>query len=328
MKKIASMNGATIAVCTGLVTCALFSCSGDDSAVPVPTADSGTDAARGSDGQSSASGSFSSGSSSASGSFSSGSSSSGGSSSGGSSSGSSSSAISDASTNDALPDSNAGDGFSQTSPDAAPDGGADADASPPPQLEMCESLDALWGIQTDAGGCDTMTSPSCPDRLDAWVADIENAFGGGPATSDCRVFEIFSTVDEGGVLSQDEQDDWIDNTLPAFIFDFFGCPETGVDAGSLASYGVIPSALSTHVFTSADLSLVSAYFSQGIQMAVSDLGAGSLTGDQIAAINARLAYLQTTVSYVDSPRYSFADTCPEAGPDASSDDANADGGSD
>jgi hypothetical protein len=197
---------------------------------------------------------------------------------------------------------------------------------------MCKTLDVLWGIQSDAGadagGCDTMSSQSCPDRLDAWVADIEDAFGGGPATTDCRVFQIFADTDEGGVLSADQQNDWIDNTLPAFVFNFFGCPEAGVDAGALASYGVIPAALVDHVFTSADLSLVSLYFSQAVQAAVANLGAGSLTGDQIAAIDARLAYLQTTVSYVNSSQYSISDTCPEAGPDASSDGASTDGGSD
>jgi hypothetical protein len=326
MKKLASVNSTTIAVCTGLVASVLLACGGDDSAVPVPGADGGADAA---DGHSSVSADASSSTE-----ASSDASSSTEASSDASSSDASSTGIGDSSTNDALPDSNAGDAFSQPSPDAtAEGGGGDADASPPPpQLEMCKTLDVLWGIQSDAGadagGCDTMTSQACPDRLDAWVPDIEDAFGGGPATTDCRTFEMFFTTDEGGVLSPDQQDDWENGTLPLFILDFFGCPEPGVDAGALASYGVIPAALVDHVFTSADLSLVSLYFSQAVQAAVANLGAGSLTGDQIAAIDARLAYLQTTVSYVDSPRYSLADTCPEAGPDASSDDASADGGSD
>jgi hypothetical protein len=338
MKKLASVNSATFAVCTGLVASILLACGGDDSAVPVPGADSGADAAdaadaaHASDGQSSVSGEASSDASSSA-EASSDASASGEASSDASSSDASSSGIGDSSTNDALPDSNAGDAFSQPSPDAAASGGGgDADASPPPQLEMCQTLDVLWGINTDAGadagGCDTMTSDACPDRVDAWVGDIEDAFGEGPATTDCRTFEMFLTTDEGGVLSSDQQDDWENGTLPLFILDFFGCPVPGADAGALASYGVIPAALVDHVFTSADLSLVSLYFSQAVQAAVANLGAGSLTGDQIAAIDARLAYLQTTVSYVNSPRYSLADTCPEAGPDASSDDASADGGSD
>ncbi|MGD0676739.1 MAG: hypothetical protein ABSC94_15100 [Polyangiaceae bacterium] len=208
-----------------------------------------------------------------------------------------------------------------------PDASSEADAGPP-ELQMCETLDAIWGIQTDAGGCDTETTGACPDRADNWVAGIEDSFGtcalatppdqaSQDSPSDCRVFEIFNATENGGVLTDDEQNDWVQNTLPAFILAFFGCPQVGADAGPLA-YGLIPGALSSHVFTTADLTLISSYFSTSVQQAVSGAG-GTLTQDQIAAINAQLAYLQTTVSSVDSTQYSYGDTCSDAGTDAAPD---------
>jgi hypothetical protein len=253
--------------------------------------------------------------------------------------GSTDTGVADGSTDTGVADGSTGD--SGTSDAAigdtsAGDGSHEAGLNPSP-LQMCEALDAIFGAVPDGGEpeiCATETSSACPDRADDWVGPIIQEFGNCPGTtapangpSDCRVFEIFNTQDNGGLLTLAELTDWSNTVLPAFVLAFFGCPATGADAGPLA-YGLLPTALAGDVFTTADLNLISYYFSWSVQQAVSDYGIGpSLDSDQTAAIEARLAYLQTTASPINSTQYSHAETCTDAGIDAAV-DAGVDGGGD
>jgi hypothetical protein len=89
----------------------------------------------------------------------------------------------------------------------------------------------------------------------------------------------------------------------------------------LPAFGLIPAAIANLTYTTADLNLLSAYWSQAIQNAVvNNFGAiGSLTGEQILAINAELAcQVSITPGVVNSSKYNH-NVCSDGGSDGGSD---------
>jgi hypothetical protein len=203
-------------------------------------------------------------------------------------------------------------------------------------LNLCDTFDQIFGIVPDGGEpaiCATETTGACgvpgSSREDTWGTAIVDAFGGGVAATDCNIDALFNTTESGGLLTDDEQNNY-PNQLTAFALSFLGCPivpssggDAGAEAGSppLPPFGLIPIGITSLTYTTADLNLLSAYWSQAIQNAVVDnFGAvPSLTGEQIIAINAALAcQVSITPGVVNSSRYNH-NVCSDGGSDGGSD---------
>jgi hypothetical protein len=193
-------------------------------------------------------------------------------------------------------------------------------------LHLCETFDQIFGDYPDGGepaACSTATPNNiCPARIVDWGGFILDAFGGGPAATDCNISALLSPEMDGGtgLLSTDAYNNYTNYQIETYILSFLGCPApgagSGADGGAVPSFGLIPAALAGGVFTTADLSLLSTYWSLALQTAVSMNATGSvtsLTGEQIAAIQAELeceAALEPGV--VPSAKYNYS-TCPVDG---------------
>jgi hypothetical protein len=192
-------------------------------------------------------------------------------------------------------------------------------------LNLCDTFDQLFGIVPDGGelaACATATPANiCPDRIDNWVEAILDAYGTPPgATTDCNISALLNASNDagtGGLLSTAEADNYSVYQLETYILSFIGCPSPGAgsgpDGGVVPPFGLIPEALAGGVFTTADLSLLSTYWSLAIQNAVSQTTGVLLTAEQISAIQGELdceAALEPGV--VQSTRYNYS-TCPVDG---------------
>jgi hypothetical protein len=239
---------------------------------------------------------------------------------------------------------------SAASSDGAMADGATTDASdaaplPPQPLALCAAFDSRFLLnEADAG-----TANAEADRTRTWAYDIyDNFFNGtGPYIGgDCSfsgfTLAVTSTSDTGNAYNA---------FLDSWIQQFLGCPIAG-DAGTLA-YGLLPSELAGHVYTTADLNKLSSDFVDGIINTLTCAGdclngaytlpdggtlanVAPLTDQQVASIRAELAYLQSQVSTttLDSGTISFStdpscdpstecmDLCPA--PDAGAQDASGD----
>jgi hypothetical protein len=195
-------------------------------------------------------------------------------------------------------------------------------------LNLCDTFDQLFGIVPDGGelaACSTATPANiCPDRIDSWVMAILNAYGTPPgATTDCNISALLNASNDSGtsgLLSPAEAQNYGNNQLEAYILSFIGCPSPGAgsgpDGGAIPPFGLIPAPLAGGVFTTADLSLLSTYWSLAIQNAVingATVFGTTLTAEQISAIQAELdceAALEPGV--VQSEKYNYS-TCPVDG---------------
>jgi hypothetical protein len=220
-----------------------------------------------------------------------------------------------------------------------------SDAAPPQPLALCAAFDSRFLLnEADAG-----TANAEADRTTAWAYSIYDnffnetgAYIGGECSFSGFTLAVTSTSDSGNAYSV---------FLDSWIQQFLGCPIAG-DAGTLA-YGLLPSELAGHVYTTADLNKLSSDFVDGIINTLSCAGdclsgantlpdggtlanVAPLTDQQVASIRAELAYLQSQVSTttLDSGTISFSadpscdpstscmDLCPA--PDAGAHDASGD----
>jgi hypothetical protein len=228
-----------------------------------------------------------------------------------------------------------------TPTDARPEA-TEAEAAAPAScvpLNLCDTFDQIFGIVPDGGEpaiCATETTGACgvpgSSREDTWGTAVVDAFGGGVAGTDCNIDALFNTTESGGLLTDDEQNNY-PNQLTAFALSFLGCPivtssgDGGAEAGAppLPPFGLIPIGITSLTYTTADLNLLSAYWSQAIQNAVVtnfEINGGpvsSLTGEQIIAINAALAcQVSITAGVVNSSRYNH-NVCSDGGSDGGRD---------
>jgi hypothetical protein len=166
------------------------------------------------------------------------------------------------------------------------------------------------------------------------VGAIVTAFAGAPGIfTDCRINNLVST--SPGLLTMDQQNSY-EGQLNNYALDFLGCPyvygpdagpDSGADAGPLPAFGVIPAPLAANVFTSADLSLLSMYWSQAIQAAVAmQTDGGTLTSEQLKAINAQLACQSMLQGPTPSETYNYS-ACTDGGLDGGV-DGGGEGGAD
>ncbi len=235
---------------------------------------------------------------------------------------------------EATPDSPTGEGGDATVTDGGHEASA-ADATseaaeaagPPSPLEMCIFLDKAWGIDTDAGGCATATLTTCPDRVNGgWAGDINLSFG--MDSLECRLVGLTT-----GFTNQQNVD--YSAQVTAWTLAFFGCPQPN-DGGAL-KFGLIPPSQSNHVFTTAELQVISEDYLQAVKDAVANPSTGftppALTQAQIDQINAQLKYLADSYGATQSSVDSFSTCAADAGTDVCGDghaacptDGGADGG--
>jgi hypothetical protein len=170
-------------------------------------------------------------------------------------------------------------------------------------LAMCPQLDLAFIGESLGSACDLVSTPDCAfTRAETWdntiVIDFATAI-----SNDCR-FGQWST----GLLTEEDVVDYL-NDLLGFTLYFYGCPATGTVTGPL-DFGLIPAALASRTFTTADLAALSAAWSAAIAQALSDNGSPPLSAAQVNAINAQLAFLASRVpGTVNSPKFTFS-TCP------------------
>ena len=188
-------------------------------------------------------------------------------------------------------------------PDAAPDA---ADLA----LHMCGYFDDAFGIsQPDAGQCVDATPPSCPiDRFNTWSQYFLGYFAMGNINTDCRINGMFATL-----TTQDQID--FGNYLIAWNLAFLGCPDVTVTPPPL-TYGLLPTPLASHTFTTADLRLISQYYIASYDAGLADAGLPALTQTQKDQMDAQLAALEQGVpNKVTASTYSFDSCAPDAGSD-------------
>jgi hypothetical protein len=207
-------------------------------------------------------------------------------------------------------------------PDAAPDVTVDArpdvteasvdvatgdgnDGAIAPMASMCLQLDDMFGIATDAGGCANQTGDNCPDRADGgWGAAFQqDYFFSTNVQTDCHISNMFMDPNVDGA-------NYFIN-FTAWAVAFFGCPDPN-SAYPTRIFGLVPPGLENHVFTTADLQLLSSYWEQAIALTLSDSGLPPFTTDQNAAIHTELQRLSAMLQPESSNRYTF-DACPADG---------------
>jgi hypothetical protein len=332
-----AVRGAVLTACAGLLG-GLLACSGDDSTAPVPAPDSGADGstvADAGDGStahdaSTSDGSLADGSAADAGSWTDGSTAEASATDGSSTDGSSTdgsktdgSASDGSSTDGSSTDGSMADGGSDASSstdsasneDAATGDVSAADATnpPPPQVDLCPVMQAIWQ------GVPLKNSDDWPEViLNGPLVDS----GGVLGTTGTAGFENLSTCTLGNfpginLLSSQANAEYTawDAQCVDWELQIFGCSES--DAG--ISFGLIPANLQGTLLTTTDLAVIGSWWLNSMQQAVLNQG-GTLTTAQYNQIEAQVAYSETTYQpQVDSPINDLS-TCPTAGTD--------DGGSD
>jgi hypothetical protein len=332
-----AVRGAVLTACAGLLG-GLLACSGDDTTTPAPTPDAGADGshtvadagdastaneASTSDG-SLADGSVTDADSSTDGSTAEASATDGstdGSSHDGSHDGSSTDgsstdgSVTDASSTDgSSTDGSATDGESDASmgsdsgtndsgDGALADAAADVMTPPPAPVDLCPTLQAIWGNlplnQNSNWPAEILVGPPSTPGVTGFAYQQECALYYFPP----------ATIDFGN---------WV-NQMTAFEYQIFGCPED--DAG--ITFGLIPAELQGTLLTTAQLALIGDTFVQSVSQAVANEN-GLLTPAQSAEIAAQVAYAETTWSpQVNSSENDFSN-CSEAGTEAGTDAGGSD----
>jgi hypothetical protein len=200
------------------------------------------------------------------------------------------------------------DGTTTDAPTDASDGG------PPEPLALCTLFDSRFLLNE----ADASTGGAESARSSSWAFDIYNNFfnrTGAYVAGNCSLSGFTLAVansSDNGAAYNDYLDSWIQQ--------FLGCPVVE-EAGAL-SYGLLPSELAGHVYTTADLNQLSSDFIDGINNTLACAGdcianvqndggeppsLAPLTTEQIDSIQAELAHLQSQVStsLVDSGSLSF-----------------------
>jgi hypothetical protein len=175
----------------------------------------------------------------------------------------------------------------------------------PGALDLCPMLDTQF-IGVDAGeACEHVTTTACPDRVDTWdvtiVIDFAIALSG-----DCRFGQWVPPL-----LTDTDVTNYL-NDLLAFTLQFYGCPAEGT-TGKL-TFGLIPSALASRHFTTADLDALADLYSAAIVQALSDNGSPPLTAEQKHTIDLKLARLAHRVPHkIRSKNFTFSTCAADAG---------------
>jgi hypothetical protein len=183
---------------------------------------------------------------------------------------------------------------------------ADATNQPPPQLDLCPMMQAMWD------GLPLRDSDDWPEViLNGPVVDSS----GSLTTTGLVGFENLSTCALGNFPGNVNYTTW-DAQCVEWELQIFGCSAEG-DAG--IGFGLIPPNLQGTVLTTTDLQVIGSNWISSMLQAVLNQG-GLLSQAQIDQIWAQVTYSETTYQpQVDSPVNDFS-TCPTAGAD--------DGGSD
>lgn len=184
--------------------------------------------------------------------------------------------------------------------DASVDATEDVAVAPPPPA-LCAAFDSSYALME----ADASAAAAEFDRANSWGSDIISEFS-NVATSDCRLGNFTFTSNAAAVAYANELVVWVQTLV--------GCPVAALADAGFAGYALIPTPFATHVFTTADLDLLSAFMLIAIQQTAVDDGLPPLTPSQSNAIAAELAYEQTaTPLWIVSPSYTFS-TCSDAGP--------------
>jgi hypothetical protein len=177
---------------------------------------------------------------------------------------------------------------------------------PPAPLEYCPTFDTLFGF-TEPASCATVTTFDCAAlRFSLWISDIQNDFMYENYV-DCR-FGQWNNAPIVNLFTDTVLIQWSEQ-VNLFVAQLFGCELANVTPGPLA-FPLVPQALASLPFTTADLAALSQEFVVGINQALSDNGSPALTAAQTAAINAQLAYAASTYTAAkNSPNLTYS-TCP------------------
>ena len=175
----------------------------------------------------------------------------------------------------------------------------------PRPFDFCPLFDSEVLGQDGGASCVHVTTDSCPDRVDSWDSEIVFDFA-SVVTSDCRFGQwgppLLSDTDVVNYL----------NDLTAFTLQFMGCAEEGTTTP--LTFGLIPSALEGHRFTTADLEVLAETYTEQVNQALADFGAAPLSTQQLNEIHAKLLRLALHVpNVVPSRHFTFSTCAPDAG---------------
>jgi hypothetical protein len=185
----------------------------------------------------------------------------------------------------------------------------------PRSLDFCPLFDNEFIGEDGGASCEHVTTDSCPDRVDTWDSLIVFDFAIA-VTSDCRFGQWAPPL-----LSDTDVVDYL-NDLSAFTLQFFGCPAQGTT--DKLTFDLIPSALDSHHFTTADLKVLSDTYVAAVAQALSDSGLPPLTDPQARQMSDKLERLAQRVPHqIRSHKFDFS-TCTADAP-ATSDLAIDDG---
>jgi hypothetical protein len=180
----------------------------------------------------------------------------------------------------------------------------------PAPLEYCPTFDTLFGI-TEPSSCATVTTFDCAaGRFSTWVSDIENDYINENYV-DCR-FGQWNNAPIANLFTDTVLIQWSEQ-VNLFVAQLFGCEVANVMPGPLA-FPLIPQALASLPFTTADLAALSQEFVVGINQALVANGSPVLTAAQTTAVNAQLAYAASTFTAAkNSPNLTYSTCLVDAG---------------
>jgi hypothetical protein len=199
---------------------------------------------------------------------------------------------------DAAPDAGSSDSSTDRGPDGTA-GEAGSDAPPPVHVQLCPQLDVDWDIATDAGGCATTTNNTCGDRGGTWGTALAEAFA-GLVSGDCRISRLLEGLD--GTTGPEYL-----IQLATFNLAFYGCPDPTLTTG----FDLIPATQSGHVFTTADMRVMSELYVQSLVGTLEDAALPPVASQELVDIDAQIARQAAAVpGTVTSSNYTLS-SCPD-----------------
>ncbi len=221
--------------------------------------------------------------------------------------------VDDAAVSDAIPSSDATPAADVT---VAADAVADVAAQPPPPLDLCGTLDSFWFDETrsDDSSWPALIVSGPPSTLGDGAAnpDPDVGYFGYLNVADCAVGGVYAT-------GLGDSIEWQNQLIP-FAYRFFGCAaDAGADAGG-NGFALVPTNMYGQPFGPDDLKKLGDWFVQSLIQAVANQSFNNpssiLTGAQIDAIEAEMAYQETLYSNIIQATGYHYSTCPDAGPEA------------